>query len=1003
MFPGSQMAFLRTKLVLFLGLLASILFTTKADAQCNFTNGPEGELCSSAIYICGSELDGYMGKLPDKLSVSQQWLGLCNGNGTADNIIWFSFTVCSKKVCLEIIPSNCSTVNGTYSGIQAGLFTECSRSGSVACTDPSTNNGMTSPVTLCYDNFTPGQIAYFFVDGYAKSVCDFQIRVIEGIDTTKVQSPVGVLLEDGAITGPDKIACADKLKPVTYNLTPPGDTVVYSSLCKLPNGIDPSDSICYVWKVFPADGREFVGADSTGRSTQLLFTKPGRYTLSADAYFHPFFGGSCANAATGAILSWVVDVAGPDTISLGTEFVCPGLSVDFCGNQISSAGVYCCKSSDCEVLKKEFVFGTSKKNEIGEVRLCSGESFVFQGVSYTQQGVYSVLDNVDCALLHTFEIVPYTIQFTIAAPVKELTCEIPSLTLTASGTSSASPDFQWTNAQGITLGSQSTLVVQEGGQYFLQASIQGSQSTCQSLETVFISENKKLPSISATLPVIGCNGRKNTAPKPFIAISSPDNIRFVKWTLPDGRTENTWQLAVDSVITSAGKPFLLEITGSNGCILDTSFVVPTNFQKPTISLQGDDLTCYSPMDTLVLSSTMLLDSIRWSRSSPKVVFYNSYGKDYLPVDMEGTYKVEVMAKVNSCWNQDSIVIENLIAYPPLVLESLVKWHCNTDSLVILPATDKGDFVKYTWSTLDGKIKSSSDSLAMVASSPGFYFLKVFNEENGCESNGVLQIENELNVPQRILFEQVPIKCHGERNGELQITGTEGGFGPYTYQFGEQNVNGLGVNGIGPGIYELLVADKYACVHSVPVTFVEPPLLDAYALQSDWRTEFDDVVDLDVLVNFPDVDIRSYIWTNSEGNVVYTGDANYTFNAVKDDVFLVTITTEKGCVDTVSFRLKVNTNLSVQLPNIFSPNGDGVNDVFLFAKNKIPATIDQWMIYDRWGNLVFTQSGVNANDAEGWDGSFDGQPLQSGVYILVLNLTDYQGRTQQLRRDVTLIR
>ncbi len=66
------------------------------SAQCNFSEGPVGELCSSANFICGSDLDGFIGRLPDSLSVEQPWKALCNAEGNADNILWFSFTACSS-------------------------------------------------------------------------------------------------------------------------------------------------------------------------------------------------------------------------------------------------------------------------------------------------------------------------------------------------------------------------------------------------------------------------------------------------------------------------------------------------------------------------------------------------------------------------------------------------------------------------------------------------------------------------------------------------------------------------------------------------------------------------------------------------------------------------------------------------------------------------------------------------------------------------------------------
>lgn len=980
-----------------------VLITGYGHSQCNFSNGPEGELCTSAIYICGSELDGFTGKLPEKLSASQQWLGLCNGNGTADNIIWFSFTVCSKKVCLEISPSNCTTENGLYSGIQAGLFAECSRSGSVACTDPSTNNGMTSPVTLCYDNFTPGQIAYFFVDGYAKSVCDFRIRVIEGIDTTKIASPDPAGLEEGAITGANKLACNQMFTPIQYNLTPPADTVIYSNACRLPQNIDPSDSICYVWQVNPVAGRQFVGMDSVGRSVQLQFSKPGTYTLSADAYFHPFFGGSCANAATGKILTWTVTVAGPDTLDTGKEFVCPGKTVDFCGIPVTIDGIYYCSTNDCEVVRKEFIFGTSRLNDLGEKLLCAGDSFTFLGKEYSIPGNYEVQDDADCSLLHRFKISIATIQYTLSAPVTELTCSNPSIVIQAVGTASHAVSYLWTDSNGAVLGAGASLQVQKGGLYFLELSIQGSQSPCRSLLSINITENKTSPGFQLDIPTVGCNGRKSTFPKPVITFNSTDALSGIRWLLPDGRTDTKTKLTIDSALVSNGKPILLEVTGVNGCKRDSVIVVPTNFQKPMVGLQGDNLTCFNPKDTLVLSSSMLLDSIRWSRSQPKEVFYSSYGKDFLPIDMEGTYKVEVMAKINSCWTQDSIQIENLIEYPSIRFTSPMKWHCNTDSLDILPNVDLTTGASYFWSTLDGKIGSSANQKMMVALAPGFYFLKVQNDGNGCVSNEVLHIEEETNVPTEILLSQSEIRCHGERNGEILINGVNGGFGPYTFSLDGTKVDAPLLGGLGPGTYTLEVRDKYDCTYSTNTNFTEPSLFEIFSDVTEIEAEYADQITLSLYSNFSNAEIDTYNWVDENGNLLFNKGSDYSFPAQNDIQLFVKVVTEKGCIDTLRFRVRVNTELSIQLPNVFSPNGDGNNDVFTFEKNKVPAEINYWHIYDRWGNLVYASTTSDAEMQSGWDGTWKGKLLDSGVYVLIMEITDLKGGKKILQRDLTLIR
>ena len=94
---------------------------------------------------------------------------------------------------------------------------------------------------------------------------------------------------------------------------------------------------------------------------------------------------------------------------------------------------------------------------------------------------------------------------------------------------------------------------------------------------------------------------------------------------------------------------------------------------------------------------------------------------------------------------------------------------------------------------------------------------------------------------------------------------------------------------------------------------------------------------------------------------------------------------------------------VYIPNVFSPNQDGINDVFtVFFGTDLNVVSMQGSIYDRWGNLVY----VSEENPFAWDGMYGGQDVLPGVYIYVISIkTDVQGISQEhhYAGDVTLIR
>ena len=88
---------------------------------------------------------------------------------------------------------------------------------------------------------------------------------------------------------------------------------------------------------------------------------------------------------------------------------------------------------------------------------------------------------------------------------------------------------------------------------------------------------------------------------------------------------------------------------------------------------------------------------------------------------------------------------------------------------------------------------------------------------------------------------------------------------------------------------------------------------------------------------------------------------------------------------------------VFVPNIFSPNNDGANDIlYVRGENIKESSIN---IYNRWGEKVF-----ESNDkSKGWDGNYKGKPCPAEVYVYYVNVTFVNGITQQKKGNVTLVR
>lgn len=138
------------------------------------------------------------------------------------------------------------------------------------------------------------------------------------------------------------------------------------------------------------------------------------------------------------------------------------------------------------------------------------------------------------------------------------------------------------------------------------------------------------------------------------------------------------------------------------------------------------------------------------------------------------------------------------------------------------------------------------------------------------------------------------------------------------------------------------------------------------------------------------EFASYLW--QDGSI---GD----YLSVKEyGVYWVQVTNEFGCTLEDSTTISDGCPAQVYVPNIFSPNDDNINDLF-YAYTIAQVGQFHIKVFDRWGELVFKSDHIN----HGWDGTFRGRPMPSGVYAYHLETTFINGQSVSASGDVTLIR
>ena len=98
------------------------------------------------------------------------------------------------------------------------------------------------------------------------------------------------------------------------------------------------------------------------------------------------------------------------------------------------------------------------------------------------------------------------------------------------------------------------------------------------------------------------------------------------------------------------------------------------------------------------------------------------------------------------------------------------------------------------------------------------------------------------------------------------------------------------------------------------------------------------------------------------------------------------------------------NIDVFVPNIFSPNGDNINDRLLISTGPEIEEIESFQVFDRWGNMMYSASHFPPNDPGfAWDGKWKGERLNPAVYAYRLIVKFKDGRQEMRMGDVTLLR
>jgi gliding motility-associated-like protein len=149
-------------------------------------------------------------------------------------------------------------------------------------------------------------------------------------------------------------------------------------------------------------------------------------------------------------------------------------------------------------------------------------------------------------------------------------------------------------------------------------------------------------------------------------------------------------------------------------------------------------------------------------------------------------------------------------------------------------------------------------------------------------------------------------------------------------------------------------------------------------------------------------ITKWNWNFDNGQTTSVANPAVQHYSIPDNrdsyVISLAIMDSTGCADTAYHRIKVANNCFIAVPSGFTPNGDGLND-FLYPVNAYKAKNLLFMVFNRNGQLVFETTDWTRK----WDGTVNGKPQASGVYVWLLTYDDPSGKHVSLKGTTALIR
>jgi len=503
------------------------------------------------------------------------------------------------------------------------------------------------------------------------------------------------------------------------------------------------------------------------------------------------------------------------------------------------------------------------------------------------------------------------------------------------------------------------------------------------------------PNVSTSSMIEGCNNVTLGFKLPY---NAPYNINvpftFIGGTATNGVDYNTipnmvvipmGQDSTSLTITpfidgiSEGVETIIIIAQTSACGYDTIYLSIQDYNQPIVIAYGDTTVCG---DTVQISAVG-----QYGIPPYQYLWSNGVGTTSIVNVMPTVTTNYIVSLTDACGKtaNDSVLVKVDCAFVDAGPDTTICF----GGTAILSAIGA---VQYQWNT-----GQNTASISVNPTVTTTYIVTGYNASGFTDYDTVTVFVNPLPI---VTATSNPSTICPGATSQLEAGGA------YTYVW-SSNIPDISLNGqnnlpnpvVSPlvsTVYTVTGIDTNSCVNTATTPVNLSPLPTPMILVSPNPVS---VFNPTVHIYDGSLSSTSWFWDLGDGNTSTISDFYHTYSDQDTGRYLVRLTVSNvfGCVDSTKLWIIVRPDGTFYIPNAFSPNGDGFNDIFkAYGMNVLEF---EMFIYDRWGKMLFVTKDIN----EGWNGKYNNELLPTGTYVYVIFYTDAVGIKKSVSGSVTLIR